>query len=91
MYTLISRQIILYQIFRRLLSDSEGFSIVPDFLCREAVETGKIKSVWEGAEPLENTLYFGTRKKTIYQFEIDKLEKILKNKYEGSAVYSQPS
>lgn len=27
--------------------------------------------------PLENTLYFGTRKKTIYQQEVEVLEKLL--------------
>ncbi|MGO3306791.1 MAG: LysR family transcriptional regulator, partial [Sphingobacterium sp.] len=70
----------------RCLSNSEGYSVVPDFLCREAVESGKIVLVWEGDEPLENTLYFGTRKKTMYQSEIEKLEQLLKDKYEGGAV-----
>lgn len=70
----------------RCLSNSEGYSVVPDFLCREAVESGKIVLVWEGDEPLENTLYFGTRKKTMYQSEIEKLEQLLKDKYDGHAV-----
>lgn len=61
----------------RCLSEGDGFSVVPDFLCKEAVRSGKIKVVWEGNTPLENTLYFGTRKKTIYQQEVEVLEKLL--------------
>ncbi len=73
----------------RCLSDSEGFSVVPDFLCREAIEAGKIQLIWEGREPLENTLYFGTRKKTMYQNEIEKIEELLKEKYEGVITQNQ--
>jgi len=65
----------------RCLSDSTGFSIVPDFLCHEAICSGKIKAVWEGNEPVENTLYFGTRKKTMYQQEIEQLEELLQSKW----------
>lgn len=65
----------------RCLSDTTGFSVVPDFLCAEAIASGKIKQVWEGTMPVENTLYFGTRKKTIYQKEIDQLEELLKEKW----------
>lgn len=66
----------------RCLSESEGFSIVPDFLCREAIASGKIKLIWEGKVPLENTLYFGTRKKTMYQDELKRLEIIFREKWE---------
>jgi len=65
----------------RCLSDSTGFSIVPDFLCHEAICSKKIKAVWEGNEPVENTLYFGTRKKTMYQQEIEQLEELLQSKW----------
>ncbi|WP_341839960.1 LysR family transcriptional regulator [Chitinophaga caseinilytica] len=58
----------------RCLSDSTGFSIVPDFLCKESIAEGKIKLVWEGKKPLENILYFGTRKKTMYTEEIARLQ-----------------
>lgn len=70
----------------RCLSDGNGFSVVPDFLCSEAIASGKIKMIWEGNTPLENTLYFGTRKKTIYQKEISQLEKLLVNKWEPASV-----
>lgn len=66
----------------RCLSDGTGFSVVPDFLCREAIATGKIKLVWEGVTPLENTLYFGTRKKTMYQKEIAQLQRLFTLKWE---------
>jgi len=66
----------------RCLGESEGFSIVPDFLCRDAIASGKIKLIWEGKAPLENTLYFGTRKKTMYQDELKRLEIIFREKWE---------
>ncbi|NLR62406.1 LysR family transcriptional regulator [Chitinophaga polysaccharea] len=69
----------------RCLSDNMGFSIVPDFLCVEAINSGKIKIVWEGSQPLENTLHFGTRKKTMYEKEIAQLEQLLEEKWETVA------
>ncbi|MEI5985465.1 LysR family transcriptional regulator [Sphingobacterium sp. PU5-4] len=66
----------------RCLSEGKGFSIVPDFLCREAIASGKIKLVWEGNHPMENILYFGTRKKTMYCDEIDRLEHLLEKRWE---------
>ncbi|WP_342088679.1 LysR family transcriptional regulator [Dyadobacter sp. OTU695] len=67
----------------RCLSDGEGFSIVPHFLCVEAIEAGQIRLVWEGSTPLENTLYFGTRKKTIYQKEIEQLQDLFARKWKA--------
>jgi DNA-binding transcriptional LysR family regulator len=61
----------------RCLNDEQGFSIIPDFLCREEVAAGKIKLVWEGETSIENTLYFANRKKTLYQQEIKQIQKIL--------------
>jgi len=67
----------------RCLSGGEGFSIVPHFLCVEAIEAGDIQLVWEGNTPLENTLYFGTRKKTIYQKEIEQLQDLFVSKWKA--------
>ncbi|MDC8104980.1 LysR family transcriptional regulator [Chryseobacterium sp. B21-037] len=64
----------------RGLSNGKGFSVVPDFLCYEAINENKIKLIWEGNNPLENTLYFGTRKKTFYTKEIAELEELFKKK-----------
>ncbi|WP_343532680.1 LysR family transcriptional regulator [Pedobacter sp.] len=66
----------------RCLSNANGLSIVPDFLCKEAIENKKVKMVWQGTQPLENTLYFGKRKNTIYHNEIEQLENIFKEKWE---------
>ncbi|WP_138990162.1 LysR family transcriptional regulator [Larkinella sp. C7] len=60
----------------RCLSDREGFSIIPDFLCRDEMDRGLVKLVWEGTNVIENTLYFGTRKKTIYSEEIARIQQI---------------
>jgi|SRR6218665_84085 len=64
----------------RCLSNGVGFSIVPDFLCQSAIASGEIRLVWEGISPLENTLYFGTRKKTVYQQEIEQLQQLFEKK-----------
>ncbi|HEY0610012.1 MAG TPA: LysR family transcriptional regulator [Chitinophaga sp.] len=60
----------------RCLSDAAGFSVIPDFLCREAISTGKVQLVWEGDSIIENTLYFGTRKRTMYADEISAIQQI---------------
>ncbi|MHC5361993.1 LysR family transcriptional regulator [Myroides sp. LJL110] len=65
----------------RCLSNGTGFSVVPDFLCADAIASGKLKLIWEGNQPLENTLYFGTRKKTMYHKEIEQLQGLLKEKW----------
>lgn len=60
----------------RCLSDGVGFSVIPDFLCREELEAGRLKLVWEGDNIMENILYFGTRKRTMYEKEIDMVKEI---------------
>lgn len=54
----------------RCLTGGMGLSIIPDFLCRKEVEAGQIKLLWKGHQILKNTLYFATRKKTLYAAEI---------------------
>lgn len=60
----------------RCLAGGTGLSVVPDFLCKEEINSGKLKLVWEGNQSIENTLYFGTRKKTIYAKEIAQIKDI---------------
>jgi DNA-binding transcriptional LysR family regulator len=60
----------------RCLSSGKGLAVVPDFLCRKEIDNGSIKMIWEGKTPLKNTLYFATRKKTMYQEEIALIKKI---------------
>ena len=65
----------------RCLSGGTGFSVVPDFLCREAIAAGDIQLIWEGDRPLENILYFGYRNKTIYEAELQQLQQLFRAKW----------
>lgn len=60
----------------RCLSSGQGLAVIPDFLCKKELESGLIKLIWKGKVPLENTLQFATRKKTIYADEIAIIKKI---------------
>ena len=60
----------------RCLSSGQGLAVIPDFLCKKELESGQIKLIWKGKVPLENTLHFATRKKTIYADEIELIKKI---------------
>ncbi|SIO51136.1 DNA-binding transcriptional regulator, LysR family [Chitinophaga niabensis] len=60
----------------RCLSEGKGFAIIPDFLCRNELKAGKVKEVWQGTNVMENTLYFGKRKKTMYTEEIKLIESL---------------
>jgi len=60
----------------RCLSSGIGLAVVPDFLCQREIDNGRIKLLWKGKTPLKNTLYFATRKKTIYEEEIALIKKI---------------
>ncbi|MES2650707.1 MAG: LysR family transcriptional regulator [Bacteroidota bacterium] len=60
----------------RCLSGGTGVAIIPDFLSKKEREAGNIKMLWDGLTPIENTLYFGTRKKTMYAGEIKQVEDI---------------
>lgn len=61
----------------RCLSAGKGLAVIPDFLCREAIEKGTITKLWEGYTPAENILYFGRRKQSLYAAEISHVEKLL--------------
>lgn len=60
----------------RCLSGGKGVAVIPDFLSKRELDAGKVKLIWEGNKRIENTLYFGTRKKTIYSAQIEQIEKI---------------
>lgn len=62
----------------RCLTGGRGLAIVPDFLCRKEVESGQVKLIWEGHTPLQNILYFGNRKKTVYVEEIDLIKDLFR-------------
>lgn len=58
----------------RCLKGGSGLAVVPDFLCKNEIESGDVKLIWEGEKKLENTLYFGCRKKTNYEEEINHIK-----------------
>ncbi|WP_348799004.1 LysR family transcriptional regulator [Flavobacterium adhaerens] len=58
----------------RCLSNSNGLAVIPDFLCKNELESGQIKQLWTGKTPLKNTLYFAHKKKTIYTNEINRIK-----------------
>ncbi|WP_374462212.1 LysR family transcriptional regulator [Chryseobacterium taeanense] len=58
----------------RCLKGGTGLAVVPDFLCKKEIEDGTVKLIWKGEKNLENTLYFGCRKKTNYAQEIDHIK-----------------
>ncbi len=62
----------------RCLSIGEGFAIVPNFLCKNHLNEDKIEIAWDGINKIENTLYFGTRKKPRNLNEINQIKEIFK-------------
>jgi len=60
----------------RCLSGGQGVAVVPDFLCRKEMLEGKVKLLWSGDPVMENTLYFGKRKKSMYTAELQQIEEI---------------
>jgi DNA-binding transcriptional LysR family regulator len=65
----------------RCLSQGNGLAVLPEFLCRQAIESGQVTRIWEGFEPLENTLYFGKRKQSLYMQGIEYIETLLQNEF----------
>jgi len=62
----------------RCLSGGTGLAVIPDFLCYNEIQSGQIQLIWEGDQKLKNTLYFGIRKKTTHQEEIDHIKGLFK-------------
>ncbi|UKT63380.1 LysR family transcriptional regulator [Pedobacter mucosus] len=62
----------------RCLTGGEGLAIIPDFLCKKEVDEEKVKVIWEGFTKLTNTLYFGSRKKSQYDTEIELIKNLFK-------------
>lgn len=62
----------------RCLSSGVGLAIIPDFLCKKEVESGQIKLLWAGEKEVKNTLYFGTKKKTMYANETEVIKKLFR-------------
>ncbi len=69
-----------YQLDRKMPEQWKWRICDPRFLCREEMRSGELKLLWEGENKIENTLYFGTRKKTIYTNEVNQIKKIFAQK-----------
>lgn len=61
----------------KCMKGGKGFALVPDFLCKQYFAEGTLRPAWELSSSIENTLYFGKRKKAVYADEIKQLEDIL--------------
>jgi len=61
----------------RCLKNAEGFAVMPDYICQSELDDNTIKLAWAGSRPLDNTIYFGKRKRTIYPKEIEFMENLL--------------
>lgn len=57
-------------------------SVLPDFLCKEAMDNHNILKIWDGYIPVENTLYFGKRKQSLFMKEIELIEKMLVDEFQ---------
>ncbi len=65
----------------RCLSVGNGLAILPEFLCKDALETGKIVKLWIGYKSIENILYFGKRKKTLFIDKVEWIENVLRAEF----------
>lgn len=60
------------------LGYGSGLAIVPDFLCREEIDSGKLQLLWKGFVTTNNELYFAYRKNSIYRKQIDEILNVFK-------------
>lgn len=66
------------------LSYGSGLAIVPDFLCRNEVEKGKLQLLWKGVSPITNKLYFAYRNNSIFEEQLKEILKIFKSDMDTS-------
>jgi DNA-binding transcriptional LysR family regulator len=62
----------------RCLSGGDGLTIIPNHLGKKEIEDEQVKIIWEGNPILENTLYFATRKKSMYPEEIQSIKDLIR-------------
>jgi len=62
----------------RCLSGGTGLAVIPNHLGKKEIESEQVKVIWEGNTILENTLYFATRKKTLYEDEISSIKELIR-------------
>lgn len=64
-------------IITQALQFGQGVSLIPDYICKEAVDQGKIKAVWKGHNPTRNVLYIATNKNNPYSKELEEIKRML--------------
>ncbi|QES88196.1 LysR family transcriptional regulator [Rhizosphaericola mali] len=69
----------------RCLSLGKGLAVIPDFLCKEAVQNGDIRIIWEGYKPVVNVMHFGKRKNPVAAKQIIWLEERLRSEFKEQA------
>lgn len=62
----------------RCLTGGTGLAVIPSHLGKKEIESEQVQVIWEGHTPLENTLYFATRKKNRYGEEIQSLKELIR-------------
>lgn len=62
----------------RCLSGGNGLAIIPSHIGKKEIENEQVKVIWEGNPLLENTLYFATRKNTMYAEEIASIKELIR-------------
>lgn len=70
-----------YTILTSLVKNS-GLALLPDSLCREAIENGDLKYVWKGYADMKKTMYFAQRKNVYLRNEIKLLEDLIQEKFD---------
>ncbi|MCL3780668.1 LysR family transcriptional regulator [Prolixibacteraceae bacterium JC049] len=58
------------------LKHGSGIAIVPDFLCKDALENNEIQMLWQGFKKVSNKIYFAYRKNSIYEEQIKGIQEI---------------
>ena len=56
----------------------QGIAVLPDYLCQDALESGRISVLWEPTEPVENELWLACRKTDRADEDIQKSRELLK-------------
>lgn len=65
-------------IITQALQFGKGLSLIPDYICKQALDNGHVKAVWKGSNPTVNTLYLATSKRNPYPKEVEELKKLFK-------------
>jgi DNA-binding transcriptional LysR family regulator len=63
--------------YRKAIERGHGISILPAYLCQEALQTGRIQLLWEPPKPVTNEIWLAYRKVERNHARIKELRKLL--------------